>query len=144
MYADEQPFIDFHINNDTSDYTYRILGSNADNVLLFQGKAGSTIDEFRFLGNLNLPNSSMRVAGNITCDMNVNASNGTVTGRIGKFTDQMLIGSKGENVVTVNKDDEGHAIALKWKKTGVTSTQSGLYVYIDGNAEYGPIITNNK
>ena len=144
MYADEQPFIDFHINNDTSDYTYRILGSNADNVLLFQGKAGPTIDEFRFLGNLNLPNSSMRVAGNITCDMNVNASNGTVTGRIGKFTDQMLIGSKGENVVTVNKDDEGHAIALKWKKTGVTSTQSGLYVYIDGNAEYGPIITKNK
>ena len=86
----------------------------------------------------------MRVAGNITCDMNVNASNGTFTGRIGKFTSQMLIGPKGENAVTVNKDEEGHAIALKWKKTGVTSSQSGLYVYIDDNAEYGPIITNNR
>ena len=86
----------------------------------------------------------MRVAGHINCDMNVTASNGTVTGRIGKFTDQMLIGSKGENVVTVNKDEEGHAIALKWKRTGVTSAQSGLYVLIDNEVEYGPIITNNR
>ena len=79
----------------------------------------------------------MRVGGNITCDSNVIAD-------IGKFTSQMMIGPKEENVVTVNRDEEGHAIALKWKNTGVTSTQSGLYVYIDDNAEYGPIITNNK
>lgn len=86
----------------------------------------------------------MRVDGNITCDSNITASNGTVTGRYGKFTSQLLIGPKGENAVTVNDDEEGHAIALKWKKTGVTSAQSGLYVYIDDNVEYGPIITNNR
>ena len=113
-------------------------------MLLFQGKKGATIDEFIFLGNLHLPNSHMTVDGNIICNSNVTASNGTFTGRIGKFTDQMLIGPRGENAVTVNKDEEGHAIALKWKKTGVTSAQSGLYVYIDNNAEYGPIITNNN
>ena len=142
MYA-AQPFIDFHVNNSSDDYTYRILASNVENVLLFQGRYGATIDKFRFLGDIDLPSSSMRVGGHITCDMNVTASNGTFTGRIGKFTDQMLIGSKGENAVTVNKDEEGHAIALKWKRTGV-SDQSGLYVFIDGESEYGPIITNNR
>ena len=136
------------MNNSSDDYTYRILASNTENVLLFQGKNGVHVDEFRFLGDLNLPNSSMNVAGHINCGMNVTASNGTFTGRIGKFTTQLLIGPKEENVVTVNTDDndddKGHAIAFKWKKTGVTSTQSGLYVYIDDNAEYGPIITNNE
>ena len=135
MYA-AQPFIDFHVNNSSDDYTYRILASNTENMLLFQGKNGATIDEFRFLGNLNLPYSYMRVGGNITCDSNVIAG-------IGKFTSQMMIGPKEENVVSVNRDEEGHAIALKWRRTGV-SDQSGLYVYIDHNAEYGPIITNNR
>ena len=144
LYADTQPFIDFHIDNYDGDYSYRILGSNTENLLLFQGRNGEGIDRFMFSGNVEINNSHLTVDGDITTNMNITASNGTVTGRYGKFTSQLLIGPKGENAVTVNDDEGGHAIALKWKKTGVTSAQSGLYVYIDDSEEYGPIITNNR
>jgi len=43
------------------------------------------------------------------------------------------------NSVTTYVSDYGHTIQFTWRFTGV-GIRSGLYVRIDGNSEFGPIV----
>ena len=99
-------------------------------MLLFQGKAGATIDEFRFLGNLNLPYSNMRVGGHITCDMNVTANTGRFTGDV-YSRDQLVCKSA--------TSDYAHRIDFTWKL--ISGNTSGLYAIIDGRTIDTPLVT---
>ena len=131
MYA-AQPLIDFHVNNSSDDYNYRILASNGENMLLFQGRKGANVDEFRFLGDVNLPYSSMRVGGHITCDMNVTANTAYLTGDVY---------SRNQLVCKSVNSDTAHRIDFTWKL--ISGNKSGLYAIIDGQTINTPLVTHD-